>query len=78
MLFRVILFNNSKNFVYIIQNINLENFTLLISEGNARYNASARFQCIGKQYATMQVHVTDVNGLRDAGVSIGNLLDYFL
>jgi hypothetical protein len=61
-----------------IQNINLENFTLLISEGHARYNASARFQCIGKQYATMQVHFTDFNGLRDGGVFTGKLLDYFL
>ncbi len=71
--FRVTSFNTSKNIAYILQTISLEDFTLLISTGNARYNASATFQCLGQQYATMIVRFIDLNGLRDAGVDKGNL-----
>jgi hypothetical protein len=64
--------------MYIVQTFSLENYTLLISSGNARYHAFARFQCFGDQYATMIVQFIDKNGLRDAGVSNGNFKFYLL
>jgi len=64
--------------MYIVQTFSLENYTLLISSGNARYHAFARFQCFGDQYATMIVQFIDKNGLRDAGVSNGNFKFLFI
>ncbi len=59
------------------QNINLENFTLLISTGNARYNASVNFQCFGKQYGLIELRFIDMYGLRYDGVFKGELYQKF-
>ncbi|CAF4531584.1 unnamed protein product [Rotaria sp. Silwood2] len=50
------------------QYINLENFTLLLSTGHARYNASADLQCFGKQYAAIELRFIDLYGSRYANV----------
>ncbi len=71
--FRIVLFTTWRNFAYIGQTTNLENFSLLISSGYAQYHASATFQCFGDHYATMIVRHVNENGLVDAGVSNGNL-----
>ncbi len=71
--FQAISFNTSKNIAFIVQIISLENYTRLISTGNARYYASATFQCFGVQYATMILQFIDLNGLRDVGLNNGNL-----
>ncbi|CAF1630811.1 unnamed protein product [Rotaria sp. Silwood1] len=50
------------------QYINLEYFTLLISTGDARYNASVDFQCFVKEYAKIELRFIDLYGLRYANV----------
>jgi hypothetical protein len=71
--FRVISFFQARKVATIYQLINLQNFTLLISIGNARYKASVNFQCFGKQYGTIELRFIDLNGLRYGGVDKGKL-----
>lgn len=46
------------------QNLSFENYTLLISSGNARYNLSAHAHCFGNQYVNVEISFADFNGLR--------------
>jgi len=61
--FRVTRFYILKQSVSASQNISLEKFTLLISAGMARYNASVDFQCSGNQYGYLELLFADLNGL---------------
>ncbi len=70
--FRISSLNFGSNFAYLGQTFSLENFTLLISSGNAQYHASASFQCSGGHHATMIVRHIDENNLVEGGVMNGN------
>ncbi len=71
--FRVVSFFQVRKVAFMHQLINLENFTLLISTGNARYNASVNFQCFGKQYGAIELRFIDLNGLRYEAIYNGEL-----
>ena len=53
------------------QSISLENFTLLISTGMARYNASVDFRCSGNQYSYMELTFIDLNDLHHSPIYLG-------
>lgn len=75
--FRVTPSYNLKDGVSISQNISLENYTLLISAGIARYNASVNFQCSGNQFGYLQLVFMDFNGLNYSPVYLGKMKQKF-
>lgn len=64
--------------VSMYQNISLENFTLLISVGMARYSASVYFRCLGNQFSYMQLTLFDLNDLSYSPIYQRKMSERFL
>ena len=70
--FRILSLHTWRNFSYLGQTFNLEDYSLLISSDNAQYHASARFQCSGKHHASITIRHIDENNLVGEAVEAGN------
>ena len=64
-------FNTPKKVADARQMIIFTDYTLLISSGLARYHASANYQCIGSQHASIEVRFGDYYGLTYNGIFKG-------
>ena len=71
--FRVTSFFQTRQVAAMYQIIDLEQFSLLISTDNARYNTSVNFQCFGNQYGSIELRFIDFHGLRYDGIDTGEL-----
>ena len=69
--FRVTAFSTTRKVAYVTQTFSVEHFSLLISTGMAKYNASMDLQCFGAQHASFEIRFIDLHGLVNVTIYSG-------